>query len=96
MKRTDFVVLRFPRSERRVVPDGSKDLATRRTSFLLAHVEHEPLPSLLASAWMQGVEDATQAFASRPAGKEALEQLCAAPPAEPAALGAMDDEPWPL
>ena len=53
-----------PRSGRIDLPHEFVDLAQRRTEYLFRHLQYGdmPLRQALASAWLQGASDATQAL----------------------------------
>lgn len=64
--RRHMVTLRYPASTKRVVPDRFLRLARDRTEHLHRHCANEPIRNLLASAYLQGIEDAVETHIRRP------------------------------
>lgn len=55
------------RSERYDVPQEFHDLATRRTEFLFRHIQFGDMPmkNVIASAYLQGMNDCVEALERR-------------------------------
>lgn len=58
MKQRAYHYMRVPKYEQREVPDGMFDVAHRRTAYLAGVSLNQPLAYLLASAYLQGINDA--------------------------------------
>lgn len=64
--RRHMVTLRYPASEKRDVPERFLRLARDRTEHLHRHCATEPIRDLLASAYLQGIEDCVETHIRRP------------------------------
>lgn len=74
--------VRFPRAERREVPDSVFALAEGRTKHLGATALREPLGHLLVSAYLQGLNDAVRVIE-----KNGLPEPAEPPPVDPRDYG---------